>query len=245
MVLNCDSCVICQQDTEEPLKCPLKNPRTSSDKADAYKSFLSNVEQFRALDAVPAELYFGNEENVETFVTHSASSPSWHKSCHLKFNNSKLAKAKKKRDHTPNDEQKWPRNRKALDVQRCFFCEKGREEDVLHEVSTFNADKNIRHMITELNDTLLMARLVGGDLIAIEAKYHLTCLVKLRNRYRSHTCKAGQTPEDVDERMNESRAFVELTTYIHKSVDSGTLLFRLNEIHNLYTNCLEELGIQK
>ena len=47
------------------------------------------------------------------------------------------------------------------------------------------------------------------------------------------------------ERMTESRAFVELTTYIHKSVDSGTLLFRLNEIHNLYTNRLEELGIQK
>ena len=54
-------------------------------------------------------------------------------------------KKKKKRDHTPNDEQKWPRKHKALDVQRCFFCEKGRKEAVLHEVSTFDADKNIWH----------------------------------------------------------------------------------------------------
>ncbi|XP_071476158.1 lactase-like protein [Diadema antillarum] len=35
-----------------------------------------------------------------------------------------------------------------------------RVEDVLHEVSTSDADKNIIDMITELNDTLLMARIV-------------------------------------------------------------------------------------
>jgi len=35
-------------------------------------------------------------------------------------------------------------------------------------------------MITELKDT----RIIGGDLIAIEAKYHLTRLVKLRNQHR-------------------------------------------------------------
>ena len=136
MVLNWDRCVICQQDTAEPLKCPLKSSRASGDKSDAYKSFLSNVEQFWAIYAVPAELYFGNEETAESFVAHSAS---WQKSCHLKFNDIKLAKAKKKRDHTPTDEQKRPKKRKALDVQGCFFCEKSGEEDVLHEVSTFDS----------------------------------------------------------------------------------------------------------
>ena len=79
---------------------------------------------------------FGNDETAESFVAHSAS---WQKSCHLKFNDIKLAKAKKKRDHTPTDEQKRPKKRKALDVQGCFFCEKSGEEDVLHEVSTFDS----------------------------------------------------------------------------------------------------------
>lgn len=242
MELNWDRCVICQQETAEPLKCPLLSPGSSRDKTDAYTSFLTNVEQFRAIGALPAELYFGSDETVDNFASHSAS---WHKSCHLKFNNSKLAKAKKKREHNPDDEEKRHSKRKALDVQKCFFCEKGEEEPVLHEVSTFDADKNIRDMITELNDTQLLSRIVGGDLIAMEAKYHLTCMVKLRNRYRSLTRKQNQTPEDTDEKMNESRAFVELTRYIEESVNSGTLLFKLSEIHSLYVTRLEELGIKK
>jgi hypothetical protein len=170
MELNWDRCVICQRDTAELLKCPLQSPGTSGDKTDAYTSFLTNVEQFRATGALPAELYFGSDETVDNFASHSAS---WHKSCHLKFNNSKLAKAKKKREHNPDDEEKRPSKRKALNVQKCLFCKKGEEENVLHEVSTFDADKNIRNMITELNDTQLMTRIVGGDLIAMEAKYHL------------------------------------------------------------------------
>ncbi|XP_072180910.1 scavenger receptor cysteine-rich domain-containing protein DMBT1-like [Diadema setosum] len=71
------------------------------------------------------------------------------------------------------------------------FGEEQRVEDVLHEVSTFDADENIRDMITEFNDTLPKARIVGGDVIAMEAKYNLTCLLKLRNHYRSHTPKTG------------------------------------------------------
>ena len=159
----------------------------------------------------------------------------------MKFNNSKLAKAKKKRERNHDDEEKSPSKLKALDVQKCLFCEKAEEEHVLHEVSTFDADKSIR----EINDTQLLSRIVGGDLIAMEAKYHLTCMVKLRNRYRSLTRKLNQIPQDTDAKMNESRAFEELTRYIAKSVNSGTLLFKLSEIHSLYVKRLEELSIKK
>ena len=75
----------------------------------------------------------------------------------------------------------------------------------------------------------------------MEAKYHLTGMVKLRNRYRSLTRKLNQIPEDTDAKMNESRAFEELT----RSVNSGTLLFKLSEIHPLYVKRLEELSIKK
>ena len=205
MELNWDRCVICQQEAGEPLKYPLLSPGSSRDNTDAYTSFLTNVEQFRAFGALPAEQYFGSDETVANFASHSAS---WHKSCHLKFKNSKLAKAKRKRERN-NDEEKRPRNRKALDVQKCSFCEKGEEEHVLHEVSSFDEDKNIREIITELNDTQLLSRIVGGDLIAMEAKYNLKCMVKLRNRYRSLTRKLNQIPEDTDAKMNEFRAFEE------------------------------------
>ncbi|KAK4327847.1 hypothetical protein Pmani_001696 [Petrolisthes manimaculis] len=92
MELNWSRCVIYQQDPSEPLKCPLQS-RDPSDKTGVYASFLNNVEQFRVVDAVPVELLFGNNETVENYVSHSAA---WHKSCHLKFSSSKLAKAKKR-----------------------------------------------------------------------------------------------------------------------------------------------------
>ena len=38
------------------------------------------------------------------------------------------------------------------------------------------ADSNVRAMVTELNDVHLLARTVGGDLIAMEVKYHLKCM---------------------------------------------------------------------
>lgn len=50
-------------------------------------------------------------------------------------------------------------------------------------MSTFNADENIRTMITELNDPQLLVKIVGPHLIAIGTKYHLKCLVTLRNCY--------------------------------------------------------------
>lgn len=225
MELNWDLCIICQKDTTEPLRCPLQTPGTSGDKSDVYRSFLANVEQFRAIDALPTELHFSDAETASNFASHSAS---WHKSCHLKFNNSKLAKARKSKMKNPVDSggEKPPgrdsvTRGKSLDVQKCFFCENGRDQGFLHEVSTFDADRNIRTMITELNDTKLMTRIVGGDLIATEAKYHLPCLTKLRNRYRSLTRMTDHSAEDKDEKMTESRAFVELKAYIEKSVDAS------------------------
>jgi len=119
MELNWDLCIICQKETAEPVRCPLLTPGTSGDKADAYTSFLANVEQFRAIDALPAVLYFGRDETADNFALHSAA---WHKSCHLKFNNSKLARLTQKRVHNPNNSGgKKSIKRQALDVQKCFF----------------------------------------------------------------------------------------------------------------------------
>ena len=68
-----------------------------------------------------------------------------------------------------------------------MFCEKGKQEGELHQIFTLDADSNVRTMVTvtELNDAQLLARIVGGDLIVMEVKYHLKCMVNLRNRYRS------------------------------------------------------------
>ena len=73
-------------------------------------------------------------------------------------------------------------------------------------------------MVTELNDAqLLAARIVGGDLIAMEVKYHLKCMVNLRNRYSSLVRKSdNDAGVHTTEKVIESRVCVELTTYIEQ-----------------------------
>ena len=84
-------------------------------------------------------------------------------------------------DHDPERKRS---KRQANCIDNCMFCEKGYEESSLHQVLTFDADTNIHTMVTELQDTHLSAKISDiGDLIAREAKYHLKCLVNLRNRY--------------------------------------------------------------
>ena len=87
--------------------------------------------------------------------------------------------------------------RQAMDIKNCMFCEKGPEEGDLHQILTFEADGNIREMITELQDTKLLAQIGVEDLIAKEAKYHLKCLVKLRNRYRSYKRKQQEQEQEI------------------------------------------------
>ena len=95
----------------------------------------------------------------------------------------------------------------------CIFCEKGKEGEV-HNFRTFDADENVRTIATELKDTRLLSTLAGGDLITIEAKYHLKCLAGLRNRYRSFKRKSRKILSNTETKMIESIVFVELANYV-------------------------------
>ena len=84
------------------------------------------------------------------------------------------------------------------------------------------ANESIRQMATELQETELMARMEGSDLIALEANYHLYCLTALRNRHRSLLWKKEQergAPSE-EEKM-KGRALVELLTYVENCLDEG------------------------
>ena len=64
-------------------------------------------------------------------------------------------------------------------------------------------------------------KIVGTDLIAKSIRYHLKCLVELRNRCRSCNANLKEDDKKVDESVNKSRVFVELTSYIEREVNSG------------------------
>jgi len=127
----------------------------------------------------------------------------------------------------------------------CIFCNRDSEE-ILHDFTSLEVHNKIRDMAKELGDFELLSRISGGDLVAIEAQYHIGCLTKFRNNYRSLKRKEENVDDDsLNEMMNESRAFVELTTYVEKSVEEGKLLFKLSELHSMYEARLRDLGILK
>ena len=93
---------------------------------------------------------------------------------------------------------------------------------------TIKAGNNIRVMATDLQENELLTRIEGGDLIALDAKYHLACLTALRNRHRSlmrqrQDCSDNQK----EEKKFEARAFVELIAHVENCVEGGQLYFKL------------------
>ena len=82
-------------------------------------------------------------------------------------------------------------------------------DEILHDFTSLAVDKKIRDMAKGLEDFELLSRISGGDLVAIEAQYHIGCLTKFRNSCRSLKKKEDKMDEgSLNEMMNESQAFV-------------------------------------
>ena len=75
---------------------------------------------------------------------------------------------------------------------------------------SFDADKNIKRMATDLKDTILLARISGDDLTAIVAKYYLSCPMALRNKHHSFLRGSDSSIDDGEQSKNEARAFMVL-----------------------------------
>ena len=56
----------------------------------------------------------------------------------------------------------------------CLFYD-GMDDD-LHTASTFGIDHTVRQYAIKLKDTNLLRKIAGADLVAIEAKYHKSCM---------------------------------------------------------------------
>ena len=243
-MMDWKQCIVCQQKTHEVLKCPL-NAGGDDNKSKVYASFLKNVSEFKRLNQLPVPLKFGEDMDVEKLVTHQAK---WHKSCYLKFNDTKLQRTRKREHDRNSDDGTTSQNRSRLQRQflnksKCIFCTK--DDGHLHEFRTFDADNNVRRMATDLQDIALLTRIDGGDLTALEAKYHLSCLIALRNRHRSFLRQSESSSIDGEESKIEARAFVELITHIESSIENGTFCFKFSTLRQIYESRLHDLGITK
>ena len=124
----------------------------------------------------------------------------------------------------------------------CLFC--GETGD-LHEVMTLEVDEKVRKMATDLQDSALLKHLAGGDMIAIEAKYHKKCMTNLTNRHRAFLCHSRDCQSGEEDEKNEGIAFVELISFMESFIDDGKYVLTLTELHQLYINRLQDCGIKK
>ena len=127
-----NKCILCQKVTFEQLRCSADSKRHDAGTGKGYPTFTSSIVWFSELDELPMpiDLRRLDEGNgIEaTLIEHKAK---WHKSCHSKFNATKLVRAEKRKssidssdvDDTPR-KCIWKRSSPAEKSNTCFFSVK-------------------------------------------------------------------------------------------------------------------------
>ena len=242
--INWKLCIFCQKHTKSDLQCPARTTKTS---VVGYKTLEEQLFQFEKLGHVPMGIdikSFDDGNGIEaTMIKHQAC---WHKSCRLKFSQTKLDRLKRKVTHeasaSPSNEGVQTRSQHdSIDCQAiCIFCDEPAGYAGLHNACTYDIDMKVCKCALELNDTALLAKLSAGDTIAIEAKYHRKYLVALYNRAARSNCADSNEEADL-----HGIASAELVAYIDefRSDEKIAPVFKLADLAQLYKACLEQLGV--
>ena len=124
-----------------------------------------------------------------------------------------------------------------------FFCDEYDSPGNLHSASTLDDNKKLREWAARLNERKLIAKLYVGDLIAIEAKYHIKCLVALYNQARPLKQKVSKPTNDTSVHLDEL-TFAELFAYIEECLDvEAPAVLTLSDLVRFYTSKVQELGL--
>lgn len=237
-------CSICQaKEKPEPLKCPLDSLQDGAG-IEAYRSFLNNVVEFRKIVSLPVELKLKEDISIEELCTYRAV---WHKSCHLKFANSKLDRAQqkiKRKSTADSSSQAKKAKRQVSDQNVCIFCDE--QGNDLHQVLTLEVDRDVKEMAVQMKDSQLIGKLAAGDMVAIEAKYHSRCMLAYKRKYTAYVKSCSETETSAnDDSPAEARTLAELISFMESSAESGILLFKLSSLHDLYVSRLRNLHVDK
>ena len=249
--INWELCVLCQGETAELLQCPAVSKRQHS--GAGYRSLANNLMEFSELGELAQHVDLTRldegEGIIAALISHRAK---WHKSCRLKYNNTKLQRVLKRKlpeqEHGPSTRTPPKRTRSQephVDGTHntCFFCHLDLGSDY-HQAVTLELDQRVRQAAEFLEDTTLLAKLSAGDMVAIEAKYHNRCLVSLYNRVRAVQKSDKQCKSKAD--VFSAVVLAELVTYIEESAREEEIapIFKLADLNKLYTSRMEELGVE-
>ena len=249
-----DKCFLCQKVTSEVLQCPARLKCSNVTVGQGYSTLSSSIVRFSELHELPMPIDIGCLDEgggIEaTLLKHKAK---WHKSCHSKFNTTKLQRAEKRKASMDDSDMECPIAKKYIRTKDhhelntkdiCFFCETSSTSEPLHEVSTFQVDSRVRKCALVLQDERLLAKLSAGDMVAQDAKYHRRCLTSL---YNKEAAIQDKTQLDSMEMTSHGIALAELIAYIDEARmdDNVAPVFKLADLVRLYSTRLEELGVKQ
>ncbi len=240
-ITNWKLCILCQEDTGTALQCPYA---AKGKPGVGYKTLADHLTRFNELGHMPINVditQLNDGDGMEaTLMRHHAS---WHKTCRLKFSQMKLERLEKKSREVGTSSSVHTRSKQStadITKNQCFFCGEKAGSEGLHNACTYDIDEKVRNCALEVEDTALLAKLVPGDMISLEAKYHHRCLTSLYNRAR--TSKIAATKKDSDDNLH-GIAFAELTTFMEEFRKEGVApVFKLSNLADMYKNRLGQLG---
>ncbi len=229
-------CCLCQTDTKEELKSPPTRYECSS---DGYSMIAENIPQFQAINLLPIRLdpsRLDDGGGIEDTLRRN--SAKYHQNCRQMFSNCKLERATKRAAGIQNDPVGHSKmQRTSIEVQQRFFCEKMEPTSELRQAMTMQLNQRLNECAPNLNDGKLLALLSGGDVVALELKYHYSCLTALYHRERAHIAAENKEKlQSSQEKETFPLVFSELLTYVietEKNSDEPAV-FRLAELVSLY-----------
>ena len=83
----------------------------------------------------------------------------------------------------------------------------------------------------------LLGKQAGGDLVALEAKYHYTCLTKYCNLNRSHirsSASSNNLHVNTAQKRSKAMTFANIISFIENSRKDREYIFTFSEVHKTY-----------
>jgi len=140
---------------------------------------------------------------------------------------------------------KVPNDKIIPSIPLCFFCDMPAGQLGLHEVMTLELGTRVRECALALSDDRLLAKLATSDMVAIDAKYHKSCLVQFYNRRRSYERAqySSVSRPSCSSDATHSMVFAELIAYINdvRMVSNIRPVFKLVDLKKMYFDRLRQV----
>ena len=162
-------------------------------------------------------------------VCHCGISRNWTENENFKLIETKLIK------HQNDPLGKYQIRTQTALIFFIFFCDASKQNEELDLFQTLYLDMRTKKIAHEINIDKLLHKLSFGDMVAAEAKYHRTSLIKFGNSYWNHN---NDKWEQANEQLIKGITFSKVLEFIEESIlacdETTTPVFYLKELTEMY-----------